>query len=289
LSTEPVKPIEALSEPAAGSACVACGAPLGVDQRYCLECGERRMPLSEFLLGSAPPGLAKRGEARTTFLPDRPAVAAASPTANGLMLLAGVGVLMLAIGVGVLIGRAGAGQQRAAAPQVITLGSLGTGATSAAGASPTQATFTGDWPAGSSGYTVELQTLPRAGTTPSAVAAAKLAAEAKGAKGVGALDSGEYASLRPGSYVIYAGIEQTKAAATKALGALKKSFPAASVIHVSNAAASGSNSTSPAGASGSGSSLTHPAPPSVLEGLKSTKGKSYVERSKNLPDVIETG
>jgi hypothetical protein len=38
-----------------------------------------------------------------------------------------------------------------------------------------------------------------------------------------------------------------------------------------------------------GSSVKHPAPASVLEGLKGAKGKSYEEKSKNLPDVVSTG
>ena len=38
-----------------------------------------------------------------------------------------------------------------------------------------------------------------------------------------------------------------------------------------------------------GSNINHPAPPSALEGLKGVKGKSYEERSKNLPNVVETG
>jgi hypothetical protein len=32
----------------------------------------------------------------------------------------------------------------------------------------------------------------------------------------------------------------------------------------------------------------HPAPPSVLNGLKGVSGKVYEERSKALPDIIET-
>jgi hypothetical protein len=35
-------------------------------------------------------------------------------------------------------------------------------------------------------------------------------------------------------------------------------------------------------------SETNPAPPSVLDGLKGVSGKVYEERSKALPDVIET-
>ena len=39
---------------------------------------------------------------------------------------------------------------------------------------------------------------------------------------------------------------------------------------------------------GVGQSLSKPAPPSSLQGLK-VKGKSYEEKSKNLPNVVETG
>jgi hypothetical protein len=50
-----------------------------------------------------------------------------------------------------------------------------------------------------------------------------------------------------------------------------------------------SSSTKGSGSSGVGSSESHPAPPSVLNSLKGTKGKNYEEKSKNLPDVVETG
>jgi hypothetical protein len=43
------------------------------------------------------------------------------------------------------------------------------------------------------------------------------------------------------------------------------------------------------GTSGAGSSLNHPAPSSVLESLSTSKGKSYEEKSKNLPNVVSTG
>jgi hypothetical protein len=95
--------------------------------------------------------------------------------------------------------------------------------------------------------------------------------------------------------VIYSGVYHKRGDAVKALAVLKKSFPAATVIEVSNGG--GSASSSSAGSTGSHggstpttpSSLTHPAPPSTLESLKGAKGKSYEERAKNLPNVVETG
>ncbi|HMD52282.1 MAG TPA: SPOR domain-containing protein, partial [Solirubrobacteraceae bacterium] len=132
----------------------------------------------------------------------------------------------------------------------------------------------------------QLQTLPVSGTSVSAVESAKSAATAKGAKAVGALKSEEFSSLTTGNYVIYSGDYHKKAEAEKALTALKKSFPTATVVQVSNG---GSGSSSEGSSGGVGSSEAHPAPPTVLESLKGTKGKSYEERSKALPNVVSTG
>jgi hypothetical protein len=197
-------------------------------------------------------------------------------------------VLLLAMGVGVLIGRSGSTKQSAGPAQVISVGPASGAPTSTnASAAPS---FTDDWPAGTSGYTVKLQTLPQSGTLASAVEAAKAAASAKGAKGVGALKSEDFSSLTAGSYVIYSGVYHKKAEAQKALGGLKKNFPGAAVTSVSSGAShSSSEATGGAGGSGAGSSLSHPAPPSVVQNLSKKKGKSYEEESKNLPNVISTG
>jgi len=233
-------------------------------------------------------------QASAPALPPVPPVAAGgAPSAfggpqrnNTLTVIAGVGVLLLAMGVGVLIGRAGASKQSAAPAQVITLASPTSAGT---GTGSTEASFTGDWPSGTSGYTVQLQTLPQSGTAVSAVEAAKTAASTKGAKAVGALKSEEFRSLTDGSYVIYSGVYHKKPEAEKALGALKKSFPGAKVVKVSNGESSSSAGSSGARSGAAGSNENHPAPPSVLNSLKGTKGKSYAEKSKNLPDVVETG
>jgi hypothetical protein len=201
-------------------------------------------------------------------------------------VIAGVGVLLLAMGVGVLIGRSGSSKP-SPAPQVITVASAPSSAGTAT-TSSSEASFSSDWPSGKSGYTVQLQTLPESGTAVSAVEGAKSAATAKGAKAVGALKSEEFSSLSAGSYVIYSGVYSKKAEAEKALSKAKKSFPGAKVVKVSNGSGSSSASepaaTSPGGV---GQSESHPAPPTVLKSLKSVKGKSYEEKSKNLPDVVE--
>lgn len=219
---------------------------------------------------------------------------------NAVTVIAGVGVLLLAMGVGVLIGRSGGGKQAPpSAPQVITVASGAASGTST-GAASEPAAFSDDWPSGTSGYTVQLQTLPVTGTQVSAVEAAKSAASAKGATSAGALKSEDFSSLTPGNYVIYAGVYHKRAEAQKALPGLKQKFASAQVVKVSSGEAAGSSSSSPsgsrAGASGAGSSPSNPAPPSVVEKLKATgkekgpsSGKSYEEQSKKLPNVVSTG
>jgi hypothetical protein len=289
LSTESIASSTSPSTVAAAQ-CASCGAPLAGDQRYCLQCGERHVPISGFLLGADP------GAGAPVQPPPSSPPTASSPSRDGsqrdntLTVIAGVGVLLLAMGIGILIGRSGSGaaKQIVTAPaQVITV------AAPAGSAAPpaSEATFRSDWPAGTNGYTVQLKTLPQSGTALSAVEAAKTEATGKGAKDVGALKSEEFTSLPSGDYVIYAGVEHGKAAAEKVLAELRKSFPAASVVKVSSSSpAAGSAAGGTAGSSaspGTGSSETKPAPPSVLKSLSKAKGKSYEEQSKNLPDVVE--
>jgi hypothetical protein len=283
----------------AAASCASCGAPLAEDQRYCLQCGERIAPPSSVLLGAPPPAAtAATAESPTAQLTPpgypppraRGAFGENERRGNAVTVIAGVGVLLLAMGVGVLIGRSSAGRPSApGAPAVISVASASPSGTTTA----TEAAFTSDWPAGKSAYTVELQTLATAATQAIAVEAAKSAAGAKGAKSVGALESDEFSSLPAGDYIVYSGTYKKKTEAQKALAGLKQSFPAAKVIDVATGAAtsSGTGPSSAAGASksGAGASESHPAPPSVAEELHKTKGKSYEEKSKNLPDVVSTG
>jgi hypothetical protein len=283
---------------AAAASCASCGSALAEDQRYCLQCGERTAPPSSVLLGGPPSAAAAAEPATAQLVPPGyppPGVPGAQGggerRGNAVTIIAGVGVLLLAMGVGVLIGRSSNSKSSAPlAPQVISVGSApASGATAASG----EVAFTSDWPEGTSGYAVQLQVLPSATTQVSAVEAAKSAASAKGAKSVGALKSDEFSSLPAGNYIVYSGVYKKQAEASKAAKSLKKSFPAASVIHISAGAAkpsaAGSTSTTTPAKSGAGASESHPAPPSVAEELHKTKGKSYEEKSKNLPDVVSTG
>ncbi len=98
--------------------CPSCGALVANDQRYCLECGQRR------------------GDPRLPFMDavvfmdamNRPPEPASAPKKRrrgispNTALIAGVGTLLLALGIGVLIGRSGNHSTASApAPQVVTV------------------------------------------------------------------------------------------------------------------------------------------------------------------------
>ncbi|HEX6687931.1 MAG TPA: hypothetical protein VF085_04615 [Solirubrobacterales bacterium] len=101
-----------------GDQCASCGALLAADQRYCLECGQRRgdprLPFMDAVVlmdavqrpAQAPPPPPKKK--RTGISPNA-------------ALIAGVGTLLLALGIGVLIGRSGSHEvaSTASAPIVI--------------------------------------------------------------------------------------------------------------------------------------------------------------------------
>jgi hypothetical protein len=113
--------------------CSACGAAMASDQRYCVECGQRRGPARVPVTG----GLPQRG---------RDATAAPRPRRRPRIpidstLIAGIGTLLLAMGIGVLIGRSG-NSTAAKSPrvQVVTVagggGAASGGATTGAPATP---------------------------------------------------------------------------------------------------------------------------------------------------------
>jgi hypothetical protein len=276
MSTPETMSAPALGQP--GELCAGCGAPLAPDQRYCLNCGyrraESRVPYAEVLPGALSRGSGGDGPPAATG----PAASPAGPAPGAwtpAVALIGVGVVAVVLGVGVLIGRSVSGStKKASAPQVISVGGAAGGpATASASAGPK---FTGDWPAGKDGYTVELKALSKTGTQPDAVAAAKSDAQSKGAAKVGALDSDSYPSLAGGQYVVYSGVYKTQAEAAKALNGLKKSFPQAKVIHVSQSGGASGAST------GSAKSLSR----QQLNSLNSTSGSDYFKKSSKLPKKI---
>ena len=72
------------------------------------------------------------------------------------------------------------------------------------------------WPAGKSGWTIVLTSLPSSNGRAAALAQAKQAI-GLGMKQVGVLDSSQFSSLHPGYYVVFSGIYPSEAAAQSAL------------------------------------------------------------------------
>jgi len=79
------------------------------------------------------------------------------------------------------------------------------GASTNATAPPAQAAALVTWPAGTTGYTTILQSIPASAGKRRATALAQRAIAA-GLKRVGYLDSGQFSSLHPGYYVVFSGI-----------------------------------------------------------------------------------
>jgi hypothetical protein len=136
--------------------CPNCGAQMAADQRYCLNCGQRRgeprLPFMDAVVFmesmSAPAG----GAGATSPPPPSQAETDNRWNANAA-LIAGVATLVLAIGVGFLIGRSGhTGSTQAAAPQVIKVeGGPGGGGEETAAAATEESTGTKEKGSGSKG------------------------------------------------------------------------------------------------------------------------------------------
>jgi hypothetical protein len=109
---------------ASSEQCPSCGANLAPDQRYCLECGQRRGdPRLPFMDAVVFMDAVKQPTEVAAAAPPPPREAKQGITANAAMI-AGIGTLVLAIGVGVLIGRSGdnGAATAAATPQIIKVG-----------------------------------------------------------------------------------------------------------------------------------------------------------------------
>lgn len=96
---------------------------MAADQRYCLECGQRRGdPRLPFMDAVVLMDAVQRPQQTPPPPPKKKRRSGVSPNAA---LIAGVGTLLLALGIGVLIGRSGHQEvaQTAATPQVIRVDS----------------------------------------------------------------------------------------------------------------------------------------------------------------------
>jgi hypothetical protein len=107
-----------------GDRCSNCGSPLASDQRYCIECGQRR--------GTPRFSVADKGKQTESAPRERKRRLPRPGGSGGATLVAGIATLLLAMGVGVEIGHSGSTTtttRQAAAPEVITVAGDGSGGT----------------------------------------------------------------------------------------------------------------------------------------------------------------
>jgi hypothetical protein len=129
----PATPIQS-SAVAGGDQCANCGAQLAADQRYCLQCGQRRgdprLPFMDAVV-------LMDAVQRPRQAPPPPPKKKRSGISPNAALITGIGVLLLALGIGVLIGRSGNNTTASApqTPQVITVNGGGGGGGTSTGSS----------------------------------------------------------------------------------------------------------------------------------------------------------
>jgi hypothetical protein len=192
--------------------CPRCGAPVAEGQEYCLECGAR-IPDRSGLVAS----LGRAWRRRLGWYPGDwiwPALLA--------LLVAAAAALVSAVWLadrsssanGTLV-RTGARSSPAPAvqapPEPTSTTPTAPGTTGAA-PPPAQPAKLSVWPAGKSGWTIVLDSVPTINGRTGAVAEAKQALRL-GLKQVGVIDSAGFSSLHPGYFVVFAGIYDTQAEA----------------------------------------------------------------------------
>ena len=112
----PATPIQSAAVAGSGDNCANCGAPLAGDQRYCLQCGQRRGdPRLPFMDAVVLMDAVQRGQQGPP--PPPPKKKRSGGISPNAALITGIGVLLLALGLGVLIGRSGNNDTTAGAPQ----------------------------------------------------------------------------------------------------------------------------------------------------------------------------
>jgi hypothetical protein len=219
------------ARPPAEPGCPRCGAPHDPGQEYCLECGYRLHPA---------PGLVGRlsgaWQQRFGWYPGDwfwrvllgLVIAIAGATAAIVLTDAG------AENTTIVATRGGPPHTPTTAPETatVTLPSVSTapGPPSTPSKPPpptTTAPAPGSltsWPAGRSGFTVVLESIPTSAGRALALERARAASRA-GLPQVGVLDSGRYSSLHPGYYVVFSGIYSSSGQAeTARAAAAEKGF-----------------------------------------------------------------
>jgi hypothetical protein len=233
MSTPPIPP--------EGPQCPRCGAAHGPDQEYCLECGQRLRPA-----GGVFGRLAGAWQRRFSWYPGDwiwsvllfLLIAVAGATAAIVLADAGAENNTL------VATQSGVPHAPTTAPETATvaLPSVPTGTPGAPSTptAPPPATTTAPrpgtltaWPAGQSGYTVVLESVPASSSGRALALDRARSASRAGLPQVGVLDSSRYSSLHPGYSVVFSGIYDSRDEADRALAAANaKGFSAAYVRQI---------------------------------------------------------
>jgi len=231
-----------MSTPPVPPECPRCGATRGPDQEYCLECGQRLQPA-----GGVFGRLAGAWQRRFSWYPGDwiwpvllfLVIAVAGATAAIVLAEAGAENTTLVATQG------GVPHSPTTAPETATvaLPTVPAGTPSGAPSTPTApppATTTAPrpgaltpWPAGQSGYTVVLESIPASPDGRALALERARSASTAGLPEVGVLDSSRYSSLHPGYSVVFSGIYDSREEADRALAAANaKGFSAAYVRQI---------------------------------------------------------
>jgi hypothetical protein len=206
--------------PPDGPTCPRCGASHGREQEYCLECGYR-LGSGGGVLGR----LAAAWRARFGWYPGD----WVWPVLLGFVIaVAGAGAAIVLADAGaedgtIVATEGGPPHSPTTSPVTTTvaLPTVPTGTPTAPPPATTTAPAPGaliGWPAGRSGWTVVLESIPtRAGRSLAVVRARDASRE--GLPEVGVLESSRYSSLHPGYYVVFSGIYTSRPEAERARGA----------------------------------------------------------------------
>ena len=228
--------------PPKGPRCPRCGAPSQPGQEYCLECGQR-LSTAGGVFGR----LADTWQRRLGWYPGDwiwpvllfLVLAIAGATAAIILSDAGAGNSTIVATEG------GAPHAPTTAPPTTTvaLPTVPSGTPTGPPATPTAAppaTTTApqpgalvSWPAGETGFTVVLESIPSGSGGQGLALERARAASRAGLPEVGILDSSRYSSLHPGYYVVFSGIYSSRGEADRAQSAANaKGFQAAYVRQI---------------------------------------------------------
>jgi hypothetical protein len=210
-----------VSSPEPDWRCPRCDGPHAQGQEYCLECGQR-LPATTGLL----PALGSAWRRRLGWYPGDwvwPAllalvVAAVAGVVSALWLTDTSNSATKTV-VATSPAASSIAPTTTAPPEPTTTQETTTPGTTAEqppGATTAPAKALISWPAGKSGWTVVLDSVPSSNGKAGALAQARQARQL-GLKDVGVLDSAQFSSLHPGYYVIFAGIYNTQAEAQSAI------------------------------------------------------------------------